>query len=314
MKLRDDNTGDSLWLLLDTICNAFGGMLLVAILFALFSSQVHVDEIASRVATLNAELQERRISVAQHDLELARQSNARLQALLAGSDLAARASLVTKLDELRADAEALHGKTTRLNASIADLGSTTQQIPEERLKELRAQFDLAKREKTDQENNLSASRQNLQRLQGRLTDLQNQTKAERQSHMARLRLPHENVQSKTPFPIIIRYNQIYFVHDPNHSFEHNTAALTFEPQLNEDIKVQPIQGHGVDMRGAAQLLRGIPRENLYIVCWVYGDSFHTFNEFKRLIVDSGYEYGWSPTPPERFLTLTDREVTAPPPL
>src|ERR1035438_7876343 len=282
MKLRDDNTGDSLWLLLDTICNAFGGMLLVAILFALFSSQVHVDEIVNRVATLNAELQERRISVAQHDLELARQSNARLQALLAGSDLAARASLVTKLDELRADAEALHGKTTRLNASIADLGSTTQQIPEERLKELRVQFDSAKREKTDQENNLTAARQNLQRLQGRLADLQNQTKAERESHMVRMRLPRENFQSKEPFPIVIRYNQIYFVHDPDHSFEHNTGALTFEPLPNEDFRVKPILGHGINLRAAAQLLREVPSGDLYIVCWVYGDSFHTFNEFKQI--------------------------------
>jgi hypothetical protein len=46
----------------------------------------------------------------------------------------------------------------------------------------------------------------------------------------------------------------------------------------------------------------------------YGDSFRTFNEFKQLIVNSGYEYGWSPMTPDDFLTLTSRKITAPPPL
>jgi hypothetical protein len=314
MNLRDDNTGDSLWLLLDTICNAFGGMLLIAILFALFSGRVRVGEIASRVATLNAELQERRISLAEHDLELARQSNARLQALTTGSELAARANLVTKRDELRADAEALHRKTTRLNTSITDLRDTTQQIPEERLKELRKQLDSERREKTDQENNLAAARQNLQRLQARLADLQNQAQAERQGHVVKLRLPKENVQSKTSFPVIIRYGQIYFVHDPDHSFNRNTDALSFEPQWNDDVRVKPIQSRGVDMRAAPKLLRNIPSQEFYIVCWVYGDSFHSFNQFKQLITNSGYEYGWSPMSPDDFLTLTDRKITPPPPL
>src|SRR5205814_668763 len=113
------------------------GMLLVAILFALFSSHVRVAQDASRVTILNAELQERRIALAQHDLDLAQQSSARLQALLAGSDLATRVSLVTKLDALRAEAKAFGGKTTAMNTSIVELRNTTAQIPEERLKELR---------------------------------------------------------------------------------------------------------------------------------------------------------------------------------
>jgi hypothetical protein len=104
------------------------------------------------------------------------------------------------------------------------------------------------------------------------------------------------------------------VHDPDHSFDRNTDALNFETQWNDDVKVKPIQGRGVDIHAAAKLLGNIPSQDLYVVCWVYGDSFHTFNQFKQLITNSGYEYGWSPMSPEDFLVLTDRKVTAPPPL
>jgi len=314
MKLRDDNTGDSLWLLLDTICNAFGGMLLIAILFALFSSRVRVAQDASRMAALNVELQERRIAMAKHDLELAQQSSTRLQALLTGSDLADRAGLIEKRDALRADAESLRGKTTGLSSSITELRSTTQQIPEERLKELRSQFDSENRVKTEKENALAAARQNLQRLQTRLVDLQNQTATEREAHVVKLRLPKESVQSKVSFPVIIRYEQIYLVHDPNHSFDHNTDALTFEHLLDGDDKVTPIRGRGVDLRECVRLLNTVPHDEFYIVCWVYGDSFRTFNQIKQLITSSGFEYGWSPMRPEDSLIMTSEKVTPPPPL
>ncbi len=314
MKLRDDNSGDSLWLLLDTICNAFGGMLLIAILFALFSSQVRVVQDAGRLVALNTELQERRIALAQHDLELAQQVNAQQQALLANSDLATRVRLVAERDALRNDAEVLRGNTTRLNASLLDLSNTTQQDPEDRLKELRTQLDSERRAKTNQENNLAAARQNLQRLQTRLTDLQNQAKTERQEHVLKLRLPRETTQSKTSFSVMIRYGQLYFVHDPSDSFNHNTSALTFEPQDDDDIKVKPIRGRGIDIRAAVKLLRAISNQDSYIVCWVYGDSFHIFNQFKQLVTNSGFEYGWTPMSPDNFLTLTKHKVHSPPPL
>ena len=314
MNLRDDNTGDSLWLLLDTICNAFGGMLLIAILFALFSSQARVVENAGRVTTLNTELQERRIALAQHDLELAQQLNAQQQALLANVDLAARVRLVAQRDALRADADALHANATRLNTSLIEVGSVTQQSSEERLKELRDQLDIEKRAKTDQANNLSAASQNLQRLLVRLADLQNQANAERQAHTVKLRLPRESAQSKASFAVMIRYGRLYFVHDPSNSFNRNTYALRFESQDDDDIKVTPIRGRGIDLHAAAKLLRAVSSQESYIVCWVYGDSFQTFNQFKQLVTNSGFEYGWSPMSPENFLTLTKRKVEAPPPL
>ena len=262
----------------------------------------------------SAELQERRIAVAQHDLELAQQSSTKLQALLAGSDLADRAGLIEKRDALRAEADAVRGKTTQLSSSITELRSTTEQVPEERLKELHSQFDSENHEKTDKENALAAARQNLQRLQGRLVDLQNQTATERQEHIVKLRLPKEGIQSKPSFPVIIRYEQIYLVHDPSRSFDHNSDALTFDHLLGGDEKVIPIRGRGVDLRQCVHLLSSVPHDEFYIVCWVYGDSFRTFNQFKQLITRSGFEYGWSPMRPEEFLILTSESVTPPPPL
>ena len=260
------------------------------------------------------ELQERRIALAKHDLELAQQSNARQQALLANVDLAARVRLVAQRDALRADADALRGNTTRLKTSLAELGNSTQESSEDRLKELRAQLDSEKRAKTDQANNLSAASQNLQRLLARLADLQNQANAERQGHIVKLRLPRESTQSKTSFAVMIRYGQLYFVNDPSNSFRRNTYSLTFEPQDDDDIKVKPIRGRGIDLHAAAKLLRDVSSQEAYIVCWVYGDSFQTFNQFKQLVTNSGFEYGWSPMSPENFLTLTKRKVMAPPPL
>jgi len=134
MKLRDDNTA--------TASAAIGHHLQCfwrnaaccnPVCFVL--KQVHVDEIANRVHT-QRELQERRI-LWRNMTRIGRQSNARLQALLAGSPCSA-GEPCHKLDELRADAEALHGKTTRLNASLL-IWEHYAANPEERLKELRAQ-------------------------------------------------------------------------------------------------------------------------------------------------------------------------------
>ena len=223
-------------------------------------------------------------------------------------------SLVAERDALHADAEALRGSIAHLNGSLVEGGDTMQQTSEERLKQLRAQLDSESREKTAQDNSLAAARQNLERLQGRLIDLQNQTKTERQEHIVKLRLPREGTQSKTSFPVMIRYSQLFFVYDPSNSFNRNTHSLTFESQQDDDVKVKPIRGNGIDMRTAARLLRDMPHSDIYIVCWVYEDSFHTFNQFKQLVTNSGFEYGWSPMTFKDFLTLTKRRVEAPPPL
>ena len=70
----------------------------------------------------------------------------------------------------------------------------------------------------------------------------------------------------------------------------------------------------IDMRTAARLLREMSHKDMYFVCWVYNYSFHTFNQFKQLVTNSGFEYGWSPMTVTDSLTLTKRKVEPPPPL
>ena len=60
MARRSMQESDSLWLLLDTICNAFGGILLIALLFAILAREI-------RIAKPNPELEE---TLAQLDREV----------------------------------------------------------------------------------------------------------------------------------------------------------------------------------------------------------------------------------------------------
>ena len=77
MNLRRKTPSDSLYLLLDTLCNAFGGIILLAVLVVLLTSK---EKTQSAAATDSQEMLQRRLTLAQTNLAHARQLTTSLRA------------------------------------------------------------------------------------------------------------------------------------------------------------------------------------------------------------------------------------------
>jgi hypothetical protein len=317
MSRRPQIPSDSLDLLLDTICNAFGGIVLIALLAALLANEVRVTEETHRLKEWSTEMLERRLERARNDLQAAIQYQQGLLAKLMDPGLKERAGLVGERDRLREESQSWDSVLTTAQQKLSESRAAIQQIPQERLRQLSEENRKLQRELAGEQNTLETARQNADRLRTRHADLLAQVKKVKQTRTRQLRLPKENPQLKHPVDVIIRYDQLFFVYDFTlRAFGRNTAALSFEPLTGGDTKVLPLQGRGLawESTRTEAILRRLPREDCYIVCWVYGDSFRTFNFFKEMLVNAGYEYGWSPMSRGGYLTLTSDRVVSPPPL
>jgi translation initiation factor 6 (eIF-6) len=315
MRRRNHDVKDSLDLLLDTMCNAFGGIVLIAILVALVSSEVRHSDETNRVRQLGTEMLKRRIAQVERDLESARRYQTELADKLQGSSVSNTTALLEQRQQLQDEFQSLTNRVNQAQTDQAFIQGAAAQPADDRARILRTQTADLTRQHTAEKNTLLTTEQNTERLKQRVTALQTAEQKNKARNVVQLRLPKEQVQLKKTLPVIICHDQLYFVYDTTgRQVRRNTYGLEFDELLSGDIKVMPVRGRGVDLLGSAQLLQSVPRQNFYVVCWVYGDSFRTFNQFKQLITRAGYEYGWSPMTPDDFLVLTDRSVTAPPPL
>jgi hypothetical protein len=315
MSRRNHDVKDSLDLLLDTMCNAFGGIVLIAILVALISSEVRHSDDTHRVRQLGTEMLERRIAQVERDLTAAQQYQIELSSQLQGSTVSNTKSLLNQRQQLQDELQVLTNQVSQAQTDWSSAQGVVEQSADNRARALREQTNDLNRRVTAERNTLSTTRKNTERLTQRVAALQTEEQKKKARNVAQLRLPKERPQLKTSLPVIISREQIYFVYNTSGARAlRNTYGLDFDEMLSGDIKVKTIRGRGVDLVNAARQLTGIPSEDFYVVCYVYGDSFRTFNQFKQLITRAGFEYGWSAMTPDGFLVLTDREVTVPPPL
>jgi hypothetical protein len=267
-----------------------------------------------RVKELGTEMLKRRIAQVEHDLAAARQYQTDLNKELQGSSVSNITAMLAQRELLENEFSALTNDITKAQAAQSTAQEAMLQSADERARTLRVQVTDLNRQLTSEQNTLAATHQNVNRLQQRMTSLQDEEQKRKTRNVIQLRLPKEQVQSKRSFPVIIRYGQLYFVYDTTRFGRRNTYGLDFEEISDGDIKVLPIRGRGVDLRSTANLLHTVSNQEFYFVCWTYGDSFRTFNQFKELVTRAGFDYGWKPMHPEGFLVLTDRHVTSPPPL
>ena len=318
MKLRGDTTGDSLWLLLDTMFSAFGAIILIAILLALISSDVRISTEGKRAQGITVEMLDRRIAQAESDLKAAKSYSEVLAAKLTNSNLSARADLLNAGSQLRSEDERLAGAITNLNGEKSEYEKNIIQAPVEVLNDLTKQLGEANRQKTEEQNTLAAGRQNVQRLGTRLIDLEGKVTSERERRTAKLRLPKERTTSQTAVSIIVKYDRVYPLYDfSTGRLVKNETTIDWRSAGGDSEEATPIRTAGLklreDRRSIGILLDHIERIDSYVACYVYPDSFETFNQLKALIVQSNLDYGWQPVPEKKILIFST-DGTSPPPL
>lgn len=318
MTRRQPQQGDSLEMLLDTMCNTFGGIILIALLIALLARENKVSEAERQRVTESSSALEAQIDQAEKELARTKQLQTELEARTADAAQAGALKLIEERERLR-QKSALLDELARASADAARTGSAVSQ------EQVIAQMQAMAATNRDAEQKLIEQRNLGSSLVGRLEQLKRgvQTESNRLAQVTaqqtqQTRPPQEYSTEKKHFYIILRHGRMY----PLYFFRGgepvmNNTSLRWTQQSPTSRLVEPIAGAGFDPvsqePSVAQFLRELPTDRIYVIFQLYEDSFPAFNTVKSLLARQRLEYTWQGRRNEEPITLGATPDPPPPP-
>jgi len=289
MNLRRKTPPDSLYLLLDTLCNAFGGIILLAVLVVLLTSK---EKTQTSKAADSQEMLQRRVSIAQTDLQKSQQLAASLQAKANDERFKQQVALLSIRKDLQ---DAIQQARDTVAQNSKDLDTANAVDPAGRLNFLNAQLAAAAAHELEAKNSLAAADENTKRIKQRLEDLERQVTAKLDELQRPLRLPKEHETGKQVIYIIVRYGHIYLCR--NFDLSRNETDIDWTTTLTGET-AEPKPGLGIDptesTAGLINFFKNMSDDSVYVAFCVYKDSFPAFIRAKQIASDCGLAYGWEP--------------------
>jgi hypothetical protein len=275
-KRRKGVIADSLDLFLDTICNAFGGLLFLAILLTLLVQMRSSDNSGTSKQTVSTTdfeklalevrtAERRRDELTAQVLKLKQVTDG-----LASEPLQQKSNM---LEEIQ----------SRIDASAAKVQAETKYI-ESMLREI----ELVKEEIVKVKFALKDANEVLSHSKTQLSESLN-------SRERFFEAPVERVTMKSPLCFLMRYNRVYLVF--NSSFD-----ATINREHVEDLSVfgltvvRPKENSGWDPTKDSEVQRMISvlsvasSEEFYCSIAIWPDSYGSFEKVKKVIIDSGFDY------------------------
>lgn len=285
MKRRRKPPLDSLGLLLDTICNAFGGILFITLLLA----------VLVRMTPTTTEASPAQGAPSAEELRALAEQSADLQSEIKTVTLA-----VEQLSPLQADdpvlqelADSVRDKRSQAEQAREQRSATLQEVAEDRaeaaeINERNAAVDAEFEARTDQ----------LAELQG---DLET-AKAKKTTQTGRSQVEQTN---KIPVGIIIRYGRMYVWHlyspqgvrlgmNPDDMFivERTPRGIVCSPI---PFKGVPIPDDSANGQPIVDRLSQFDSDRHFLDIVVWPDSFKEFGHLRNILVSVGFEYNLLPT-------------------
>jgi hypothetical protein len=261
----------------------------LAVLVVLLTSK---EKAQSSKAADSQEMLQRRLAIAQTDLQKSQQLSASLQAKANDERLKQQVELLSNRKDLQ-DAIQQSRETVAQNSKDLDTASAVD--PSERLKFLNAQLAAAEAHKLEAKNSLAAADENTKRLKQRLADLERQVTTKLDELQRPLRLPKEHETGKRVIYIIARYGHIYLCR--NFDLSRNETDINWTTTLTGET-AEPRRGQGIDPTGSTagliNFFKNMSDDSVYVAFCVYEDSFPAFIRAKQLAADCGLAYGWEP--------------------
>ena len=288
MALRYSQAGASLELMLDTICNVFGGIVLMAILVV-----IQTQSTAARIPTPGSEdldriIEARRLAFEKEQLE---------REIL---DMQSQLAAVMKIEDTGGD-----GTTPLIIERYAEFRDAIAKAVEkleqqERQTEKEQQTLLAvKQDQSRAFLRLKSQQQGIRELKQQLLDLA-------QRPRRNIRLPHRKGAA--------RGKARYYVIKDNKLFGAGVGVSRWDgpPYVLEDCQVTPVPGDilalalqpltdkGIALPGPGQplapvvaTLRGCTPQTHYCIFFVYRteSSYDSFQRMRKVVSDLGYRYG-----------------------
>lgn len=288
---RKSSAPDSLELLLDTICNTFGGVLFMAILIA-----VLIRTSGKLVHTSQKEIQPKSTAeeLYRADAELTRALTERESLVVAlgiQRDLAQRLAPPEVRRELknRSDRDAQKGEQLRKSEQAVEALAKTE----------------AKIEEIKQELATLATRTQEAALE--LASAKEELEKEIQSRTQTSKLPRLRASTKQEAPLILRFGRLYVWHrydaqDERVGINLEDMAVVGEGVAEIEVAPKPLAGTRVtgeqaDQAAISQRLAQFAPGGFYFAIVVYPDSFDEFRHLKKALIESGFEYRLMPSVP-----------------
>ncbi len=285
MNLRRKTPSDSLYLLLDTLCNAFGGIILLAVLVVLLTSK---ERSQNTTASDSQEMLQRRLALARTNLQESLQLAASLNAKANDPRWQQQVTLLSTRKELQDSIQQIRDTILQKGK---ELDAANAADPAERLKFLNSELAMAQAQKLEVQNSLAAVDENIKRLKQRLADMVAQVTAKLDDLQRPLRLPKEHETGKRVVYIIVRYGHIYPCR--NSDLSRDETDINWTSALDSEI-AEPIRGKGLYPNAVASYFSGLSSDDVYLVFCVFEDSFPAFIQAKQSAVAAGISYGWEP--------------------
>jgi len=279
---------DSLELLLDTICNTFGGIIFIAILVVILLQQVDdrsgsVE--ASALPVSPAELNRRQAQLVRLESEL--ESLRVAQSAQEEQDATLAPQETKRLVEQRNAAREEHRQQqVKRDALLVETASQQSQIEQ-------TKFELAS---TDED---------LARTKEAVAQLEEQIKLARAARHRELRTPvTRSPDSAMEIGLIVRYGRMYVWHKYDQSGRRlglNTDEFVVVKEDADGVHSAPIPTAGIALDASsetgariAQRLRQFSPREVHIAIVVRPDSFEHFAYLRDALLSLGFEYRLMP--------------------
>jgi hypothetical protein len=300
----------SLELLLDTLCNVFGGIVLIACLLAILPRQSNPPLLPSQPA--QSELLERRLANARVEAE---RLAAEIKRLSASVD-PALAQLQAKRDSLRELEKQLEEESHERDlkeTGDAEIKALLARGDPDSLKEALSEMKqrLSKSEGID-----SAAADKVTFLEQRIAKLSSEAESLAKGRFQAVRFPRERNPSADPFPIILRYGAVYPLQIGKQMLSNPSLRMEPGPDASS-VEAIPLEGKGSKNPGEDEVilatLKQAASKRLYATIYLYPDSHDAFVDLQQVIGNAGISYGLEFIPLNRKLFFSS-EGSAPPEL
>ena len=274
--------GDSLDLLLDTMCNLFGGIIFVALLVALLAG----DDASKKVnpsRSPSQDLLEREIANLEKEEQSLKQvleeETKQGASKVSVEDQAAVKTLKNELEALRQALQLASGDPSEGQ----DLGQFLQEA-KERKSNLEKEAILL-------ENQKKSLKEEKERLAKRMADLKKRGEEAVEEKIQGFRFPRERASSKKPYWILLSGDEVFPVQKADSGWSYWEKYVTVRSSPNRD-EIRPIAGHGLksekEIRG---VFSSISSASFYPVFFVAPDSFGRFRKAREIALKMGFEFG-----------------------
>lgn len=324
---RRNNNISSFELFLDTICNIFGGIILIAILITIQIRytketpesqepplspqemrilQQELVEIQTELETASALLETVRKTMpeprSENDKMLLNQYNTLTEQ---------RAKQLEKKGELMSKHLAVSQQNVEMEQNIKDCEEQIKQLETEEQKlstEVMNEQSINRTlisSVTNLKNEIEESNRQIAAKTPKVEDKNDPTKNTREET---LYLPKQHSSfGKQQFALVVRFNRLYVAHDW-------TITISGQQRLGIPNSTEgiPLDGSVESERKIKKLLNGYSAKQNYVLTIVYGDSADNFYYLRDIMIAVGFEYALLPSKDDEIWTLGgasgDRDV------